>query len=83
VKIEGIVITTQNEVQRLYQSLKKQYTIDELEKIVKTIYENRHNKSDFVLEVLQNEYSNADMDTIDFVMIWLRQIFTQNCKELV
>ena len=83
-KIEGAnIVTTQNDDRRLYQSLGQKYTAPELDCIVSIIYENRHHPSVFVLELLHAEYKDADMDTIDLVMMWLKEVFTLNGLEIV
>lgn len=75
-KIESTnIITTQNDDYRLCKALKQKYTTTELDCIVNIVYRNRHHPSDFVLKLLNAEYKSVDMDTIDFVMMWLREVF--------
>lgn len=75
--------TIDSEDQRLLRSLGGRYTREDIENIANAIYEGRHKQSDLVVALLRIRYSDVDLDTIDVVMMWLRQVFLVRDREMV
>ncbi len=75
--------TIDSEDQRLLRSLGERYTKEDIENIVNTIYESRHKQSDLVVALLHIRYNDVDLDTIDIVMMLLKQVFLVRDREMI
>ena len=66
--------TSESEDRRLFSLLDGKFALVELEKLVNTIYERRNMVSIQALSETKESFPQADMDTVDIVMLWIRQI---------
>lgn len=66
--------TSESEDMRLFSLLEGKFALVELEKLVNTIYERRNMVSTQALLETKESFQQADMDTVDIVMLWIRQI---------